>query len=38
MIDGSGYLHIPEKPGLGCELDEKALSRYEVNAVYIGDP
>jgi L-alanine-DL-glutamate epimerase-like enolase superfamily enzyme len=36
MIDDSGYLHIPEKPGLGCELDKKALSRYEVNTVFIG--
>ena len=37
MIDDSGYLHVPEKPGLGCELDEEALSRYEVKTVYIGD-
>lgn len=37
MIDDSGYLHVPEKPGLGCELDEEALSRYEVNTAYIGD-
>lgn len=37
MIDDSGYLHAPEKPGLGCELDEEALSRYEVNTAYIGD-
>jgi L-alanine-DL-glutamate epimerase-like enolase superfamily enzyme len=36
MIDDAGYLHVPEKPGLGCELDEDALSRYEVNTVYIG--
>jgi L-alanine-DL-glutamate epimerase-like enolase superfamily enzyme len=33
MIDDAGYLHVPEKPGLGCELDEEALSRYEVNTV-----
>jgi L-alanine-DL-glutamate epimerase-like enolase superfamily enzyme len=38
MIDDSGYLHVPEKPGLGCELDEKALARYELNTVYIGGP
>ncbi len=38
MIDDSGYLHVPEKPGLGCELDEEALSRYEVDTVNIGDP
>jgi L-alanine-DL-glutamate epimerase-like enolase superfamily enzyme len=35
MIDRSGYLHVAEKPGLGCELDEETLSRYEVNTVYI---
>ncbi|MGD8880299.1 MAG: hypothetical protein PVI82_00320 [Desulfobacterales bacterium] len=35
--DKAGYLHIPEKPGLGCELDEEALSRYSVNTVYIGE-
>jgi L-alanine-DL-glutamate epimerase-like enolase superfamily enzyme len=37
MIDDAGYLHVPEKPGLGCELDQEALSRYEVNTVYGGD-
>ena len=37
MIDDGGYLHIPEKPGLGLELDQEALSRYEVNTVYMGD-
>ena len=37
MIDDAGYLHVPEKPGLGCELDEEALSRYEVNTVYGGE-
>ncbi|MGD2187529.1 MAG: mandelate racemase/muconate lactonizing enzyme family protein [Desulfobacterales bacterium] len=37
MIDGNGYLHVPQKPGLGCELDQEALSRYEVNTVYIGE-
>ena len=30
MIDKEGYLHIPDKPGLGCELDEEVLSRYEI--------
>ena len=30
MIDENGYLHIPDKPGLGCELDEEALARYEI--------
>jgi D-galactarolactone cycloisomerase len=31
MIDPEGYLHVPEKPGLGFTLDEKALSPYAVN-------
>ena len=30
MIDGDGYIHIPEAPGLGCELDEPALARYQI--------
>ena len=30
MIDQDGYLKLPEKPGLGFDLDEKALARYEV--------
>lgn len=37
MIDGQGYLHVPEKPGLGFELNEDALSRYEVNHAYVGE-
>jgi D-galactarolactone cycloisomerase len=36
MIDNEGYLHVPQKPGLGFQLDEKALSRYEVNHAVIG--
>ena len=30
MIDNEGYLHIPDKPGLGFELDMDALAKYEV--------
>ncbi len=26
--DGDGYLHIPEKPGLGIELNREALKRF----------
>lgn len=37
MIDSNGYLHVPEKPGLGCELDEEALSQYEINTINVGD-
>jgi D-galactarolactone cycloisomerase len=36
MIDGNGYLHVPENPGLGCELDEEAISRYELNTINVG--
>jgi L-alanine-DL-glutamate epimerase-like enolase superfamily enzyme len=37
MIDKDGYLHVPESPGLGCELDEEALARYAVDHVYVGE-
>lgn len=30
MIDQDGYLHVPAKPGLGCELDDEALARYAI--------
>jgi L-alanine-DL-glutamate epimerase-like enolase superfamily enzyme len=29
QIDGEGYVRIPEGPGLGIELDEEKLKRYE---------
>ncbi|MGB9791827.1 MAG: mandelate racemase/muconate lactonizing enzyme family protein [Thermacetogeniaceae bacterium] len=29
-IDKEGYIRIPEKPGLGFELDMEALSKYEI--------
>lgn len=28
MIDSEGYVTVPDKPGLGFEIDEQALSRY----------
>jgi len=28
-IDGEGYVHLPQKPGLGIELDEEKVKRYE---------
>ncbi|MDQ7862612.1 enolase C-terminal domain-like protein [Peribacillus frigoritolerans] len=37
MIDAEGYLVAPEKPGLGIELDEEALRKYEVNHFYVGE-
>jgi L-alanine-DL-glutamate epimerase-like enolase superfamily enzyme len=37
MIDDEGYLQVPEKPGFGFELDETALSQYQVDHHYVGD-
>jgi D-galactarolactone cycloisomerase len=28
QLDSRGYLKIPEKPGLGIEIDRDALARY----------
>lgn len=33
--DRDGYLVIPDRPGLGFELDLEALEKYEVNQAYI---
>ena len=27
--DSEGYVHLPQKPGLGLELDEEKLKQYE---------
>jgi L-alanine-DL-glutamate epimerase-like enolase superfamily enzyme len=35
MIDDQGYLHVPQKPGLGTDLDEEALSCYEVGSTQL---
>ncbi|MFZ5826311.1 MAG: mandelate racemase/muconate lactonizing enzyme family protein [Bacillota bacterium] len=29
-VDNDGYLHVPQKPGLGIELDTEAMARYEI--------
>jgi len=29
-IDGDGMIRLPERPGLGIELDRKAIERYRV--------
>ena len=29
-IDAEGYARLPQKPGLGIELDDEKLKRYEV--------
>ena len=28
-IDSEGYVHVPQRPGLGIDLDEEKLKRYE---------
>jgi D-galactarolactone cycloisomerase len=28
MVDGEGYVNVPDAAGLGCELDEEALRRW----------
>ena len=30
-IDREGYIHLPQKPGLGIELDREAMARYRVD-------
>jgi L-alanine-DL-glutamate epimerase-like enolase superfamily enzyme len=29
-IDSEGYVKVPDKPGLGLDLDEEKLAKYEV--------
>jgi L-alanine-DL-glutamate epimerase-like enolase superfamily enzyme len=29
MIDKDGYLHVPDKPGIGVEIDEDRLKALE---------
>ena len=33
-----GYVHVPEAPGLGVELDEEAIARYRVEPGYVPPP
>lgn len=33
-----GYMRVPEKPGLGVELDEEAVARYAVASGYAPEP
>lgn len=36
-VGQDGYIHVPQKPGLGIELDEEALEKYEVRSAYVGE-
>ncbi|WP_231566552.1 mandelate racemase/muconate lactonizing enzyme family protein [Pontibacillus marinus] len=36
-VDADGFVHVPQKPGLGIELDEEALKKYEINSAYVGE-
>jgi L-alanine-DL-glutamate epimerase-like enolase superfamily enzyme len=29
-IDGNGMIRLPERPGLGIELDRAAINRYRI--------
>ena len=29
-IDSEGYVKVPDKPGLGLDLDEEKMAKYEV--------
>ncbi|MHB9032781.1 MAG: mandelate racemase/muconate lactonizing enzyme family protein [Anaerolineae bacterium] len=33
-----GYMHVPEAPGLGIEVDEDAISRYAVAEGFVPEP
>jgi O-succinylbenzoate synthase len=35
-VDHYGYIKVPEKPGLGFDIDEKKIERYTVEKVSIG--
>ena len=37
-IDDEGYLHIPDSPGLGIELDRVQLARFSPEAARLLDP
>jgi L-rhamnonate dehydratase len=32
-IDADGYVHVPEGPGLGIDLNEETIERYQVRAI-----
>lgn len=32
QMDGEGYMSVPQLPGLGIEIDEKAIKKYRVSA------
>lgn len=37
LPDENGFLKIPDKPGLGFDLDPQALAEYEVGCAYMGE-
>jgi D-galactarolactone cycloisomerase len=37
-IDAEGYLEIPDKPGLGIELDRVALTKYTRDPTPLFEP
>ena len=37
LVDQDGYMHVPQKPGLGFAPDEEALKEYEIKDFYVGE-
>ena len=37
LVDQDGYMHVPQKPGLGFEPDAEALKEYEIRDFYVGE-
>ena len=37
LVDQDGYMHVPQKPGLGFEPDMDALKEYEIRDFYVGE-
>ena len=37
LVDKDGYMHVPQKPGLGFEPDKEALKEYEIKDYYVGE-
>jgi len=36
-IDGSGFVHVPERPGFGFVLDEERITRHTLHTVECGE-
>ena len=34
-LDSEGYLHVPTKPGIGVELNEEVIKRYQIEGIRV---